>query len=111
MNARLPNSAPVSPATASVFTSGNSQAIRLPKEFRFDTKQVTIERRGDEIVLRAKPQTLGDLLKSLPLMAEDEAAEFDEAMAQAKDTRPPEVRNGFQSPPKSRTKVRSKAPK
>ena len=104
MNTRLPNPAPVSTATASVFTSGNSQAIRLPKEFRFDTKQVTIERRGDEIVLRAKPQTLGDLLKSLPPMAEQDAAEFDEAMAQSKDRRPPEVRDWFQSPPKRQPK-------
>jgi antitoxin VapB len=93
MSTRLPTSP--SPAIASVFTSGNSQAIRLPKEFRFDTKQVTIERRGDEIVLRAKPKTLGDLLKDLPPLTEEEAVAFDQAMAQAKDTRPPEVRTWF----------------
>ena len=39
-------------AMTTVFTSGNSQAVRLPKEFRFSSKQVTIEKRGDEIVLR-----------------------------------------------------------
>lgn len=38
---------------ARVFQSGNSQAVRLPKEFRFDVDQVEIFRRGDEIVLRA----------------------------------------------------------
>ncbi len=41
-------------ATAKVFKSGNSQAVRLPKEFRVRTKEVEIERRGDEIVLREK---------------------------------------------------------
>ena len=41
-------------ATATVFMSGNSQAVRLPKAFRFDTKKVEIERRGDEIILREK---------------------------------------------------------
>ena len=41
-------------ATARVFMSGNSQAVRLPKEFRFDTDEVEIERRGDEIVLRER---------------------------------------------------------
>jgi antitoxin VapB len=38
-------------ATAKVFKSGNSQAVRLPKEFRFSSKEVQIERRGREIVL------------------------------------------------------------
>jgi antitoxin VapB len=42
--------------TAKVFRSGNSQAVRLPKEFRFDTDEVEIFRRGDEVVLRARPR-------------------------------------------------------
>ena len=37
---------------ARVFKSGNSQAVRLPKEFRFDVEQVEIFRRGEEVVLR-----------------------------------------------------------
>ena len=40
--------------TAKVFTTGRSQAVRLPKAYRFNTKEVTIERRGDGIVLRPK---------------------------------------------------------
>ena len=39
---------------AKVFTTGRSQAVRLPKAYRFNTKEVTIERRGDGIVLRPK---------------------------------------------------------
>jgi antitoxin VapB len=42
---------------AKVFMTGRSQAIRLPKEFRFDSKEVTIEKYGDAIVLRPKVQT------------------------------------------------------
>jgi antitoxin VapB len=42
---------------AKVFMTGRSQAIRLPKEFRFDSKEVTIEKHGDAIVLRPKVQT------------------------------------------------------
>lgn len=49
--------------TTTVFTSGNSQAVRLPKAFRFDSKTVEIERRGDEIILREKKQTIGDILR------------------------------------------------
>ena len=54
---------------ARVFQSGNSQAVRLPKEFRLSVEQVEIFRRGDEIVLREKPATgaaVFDLLASLP---------------------------------------------
>jgi len=43
-------------ATARVFKSGNSQAVRLPKEFRVDSEELEIFRRGDEIVLREKPR-------------------------------------------------------
>lgn len=32
--------------TAAVFKSGNSQAVRLPKEFQFDVAEVEILRRG-----------------------------------------------------------------
>ncbi len=42
------------PSVAKVFTTGRSQAVRLPKEFRFDTKEVTIERQGNAVVLRPK---------------------------------------------------------
>jgi antitoxin VapB len=45
-------------ATARVFKSGNSQAVRLPKEFRFRGKEVEIFRRGDEVVLREKGRGL-----------------------------------------------------
>lgn len=67
--------------TTTVFTSGNSQAVRLPKEFRFDTKQVTIERRGDEVVLRAKKPTVADLLRGMPELSAQDRAEWDKAMA------------------------------
>lgn len=38
--------------TARVFRSGNSQAVRLPKDFRVKGSEVEIFRRGKEIVLR-----------------------------------------------------------
>jgi len=55
--------------TARVFRSGNSQAVRLPKQFRLKSKEVEISRRGDEIVLREKDGTIArafELLASLP---------------------------------------------
>ena len=41
-------------AIAKVFTTGRSQAVRLPKAFRFDTDEVTVERVGDAVLLRPK---------------------------------------------------------
>ncbi|MDE1992244.1 MAG: AbrB/MazE/SpoVT family DNA-binding domain-containing protein [Rhizobiaceae bacterium] len=37
--------------TAKVFWSGRSQAVRLPKEYRFDTTEVRIRRQGQAIIL------------------------------------------------------------
>jgi antitoxin VapB len=42
-------------AIARVFKSGNSQAVRLPKKFRVKSKELEIEKRGDEIILRERP--------------------------------------------------------
>lgn len=42
-------------STAKVFWSGRSQAVRLPKAFRFDTEEVRIRRHGAAIVLEPIP--------------------------------------------------------
>jgi len=55
--------------TVKVFRSGNSQAVRLPKEFRFKGKEVEIFRRGNEVVLREKERSLArafELIAGLP---------------------------------------------
>jgi antitoxin VapB len=43
------------PHIAKIFQSGNSQAVRLPKDFRFDVEEVEISREGDAVILRPKP--------------------------------------------------------
>ncbi len=40
--------------TAKIFITGRSQAVRLPKAYRFDTQEVFIERKGDAVILRPK---------------------------------------------------------
>lgn len=79
-------------AMTTVFTSGNSQAVRLPKEFRFSSKQVSIEKRGDEIVLRERKLTLGELLKSLPVLTSEDAREWNGIMAEVRN-QPAQDRN------------------
>jgi len=37
--------------TAKIFWSGRSQAVRLPKSFRFDAEEVRIRRNGNAVIL------------------------------------------------------------
>ena len=57
--------------TAKIFKSGNSQAVRLPKAYQFDVSEVQIFRRGDEIVLKRKPQNLARAFELLAEMSDD----------------------------------------
>lgn len=50
--------------TAKVFWSGRSQAVRLPKEFRFEGTEVRIRRHGAAVILEPVP-TDWDWLDSL----------------------------------------------
>ena len=43
--------------TAKVFWSGRSQAVRLPRAFRVDGREVRIRRRGRAIVLEPVPDS------------------------------------------------------
>jgi antitoxin VapB len=43
--------------TAKIFQNGRSQAVRLPKEFRFKGKEVFIHREGSKVILSEKPDS------------------------------------------------------
>jgi antitoxin VapB len=51
--------------TAKIFNNGNSQAVRIPKEYRFDNKEVAIKKIGSAIVLFPKDDRLSILTESL----------------------------------------------
>lgn len=57
--------------TAKVFKSGNSQAVRIPKEFQLESDEVEIRRRGDSLVLRPKSQSWEPLIESLAKFTDD----------------------------------------
>ena len=73
---------------AKIFQSGNSQAVRIPKEFRFNVSEVEIFKRGDEIILKPKPKTLGEAFKLLGEMPSDFMSEDREDLL-------PQEREGF----------------
>lgn len=56
---------------ARIFQSGNSQAVRIPKEFRLEGAEVEIFKRGDELVLKPKPTNLGVAFRLLGQMPSD----------------------------------------
>ncbi|MCV6608470.1 MAG: type II toxin-antitoxin system VapB family antitoxin [Campylobacterales bacterium] len=60
-------------ATAKLFKNGQSQAVRLPKEFRFDGEEVFIKKVGDGVLLLPKKdKSVWDhMYKALEDMPED----------------------------------------
>ena len=57
--------------TARLFQNGKSQAVRLPKEFRFGSDRVYIKRVGDAVVLLPYQTPWETLLDSLSLFSAD----------------------------------------
>jgi antitoxin VapB len=51
--------------TAKLFKNGDSQAVRLPREFRFAGKEVLIKRVGSAVVLLPKARSWDTLVESL----------------------------------------------
>jgi antitoxin VapB len=74
--------------TTRVFKSGNSQAVRLPKEFSVDSKVLEIFRRGDEIVLREPAKGLARAFELLTNLPED-------FFAEGRHDTPPQHRQGL----------------
>lgn len=50
---------------AKLFTHGGSQAVRLPKAFRFEGSEVRIRREGDKVILEPVRTDLADLWAEL----------------------------------------------
>jgi antitoxin VapB len=61
--------------TAKLFTTGRSQAVRLPKAFRFEGKEVFIRKEGNRVILSEKPESWDDFFASPARVTEDFMAE------------------------------------
>ena len=75
-------------ASAKVFRSGNSQALRIPKEFALRGSEVEIFRRGGELVIRESPAGMARAFELLAGMPDDF---FPEGRSDA----PPQKRKGL----------------
>ena len=54
-----------------VFTSGNSQAVRIPKEFHIDFSELFIKKIGSSIILTPKESNWENLERSLSEFSDD----------------------------------------
>lgn len=57
--------------TAKIFENGRSQAVRLPKEYRFNDDEVAVNKIGDVVILMPKENKWSGFLDSLNLFSED----------------------------------------
>ena len=54
-----------------LFMSGNSQAVRIPREFQLDGDEVEIQQRGNTLVIRPKKLTWAPFMDSLKKFTAD----------------------------------------
>lgn len=71
--------------TAKVFTNGRSQAVRLPKEYRFEGSEVMITRLGSAVVLLPKEHGWDVLFEALDGFTEDFMASREQPPLQDRD--------------------------
>ena len=71
--------------TAKLFQNGKSQAVRLPREFRFRSDRVYIKRIGDAVVLLPYQAPWSTLIGSLSLFSADFMSERSQPSVQNRE--------------------------
>ena len=72
--------------TAKIFENGRSQAVRLPKEFRFNAEEVAVNKIGDIVLLIPKTNKWSSFLQALDFFSDDFMSEERcEGLAQERD--------------------------
>ena len=57
--------------TAKIFENGRSQAVRLPKEYRFSSDEVLVNKIGDMVVLIPKERKWDSFMKAIDMFTAD----------------------------------------
>lgn len=57
--------------TAKVFENGRSQAVRLPKEYRFTTDEVAVNKIGDIVLLMPKTDKWSSFMQAIDMFSDD----------------------------------------
>lgn len=72
---------------AKIFMNGRSQAVRLPKDFRFDCDEVYVRKQGEDIIISPKKYSWDDFF--------DQKSVFDDDYLQDREDAPPQERDFF----------------
>jgi len=73
------------PRTAKVFMTNRSQAVRLPKEYQFETDEVFIRKVGDDVILSPRPREWRSYLESAPIASEAFMADVEDLPVQERE--------------------------
>lgn len=57
--------------TAKIFENGRSQAVRLPKECRFNTDEVAVNKIGDIVMLVPKTNKWDSFMQAIDMFSDD----------------------------------------
>jgi antitoxin VapB len=71
--------------TAKIFTNGRSQAIRLPKEYRFKDAEVYINKIDDIVVIMPKNKKMASLMNIINKFTDDFMDERNQPAVQARE--------------------------
>ena len=72
---------------AKIFMNGRSQAVRLPKEYRFNCDEVFVRKQGEEVVISPKVSTWDDFF--------DQPSAFDESYLTDREQTTPQDRDFY----------------
>lgn len=70
---------------AKVFMNNRSQAVRLPKEFQFDTDEVFIRKEGENVILSPRPANWGAYLENGPVASDTFMMNVEDLPVQERD--------------------------
>ena len=70
---------------AKIFMNGRSQAVRLPKEYRFETEEVYITKQGQNVIISAKKPTWDEFFDSESAFGDDYLKDRLDAQPQERD--------------------------
>ncbi len=70
---------------AKIFMNGRSQAVRLPKEYRFNTDEVYITKQGNKVIISEKKPTWDDFFDTKSSFSDDFLNDRNDSEPQERD--------------------------
>ena len=71
--------------TAKVFKNGRSQAVRLPKEYRFHCDEVMVNKIGDVVVLLPKNSKWNSFITAIDIFSDDFMIDREDNLVQKRE--------------------------